>query len=685
MKRNIGKKTWGVLGKQQTYYYQPGLALGNKEKTPLNASAFEAWDAKKSKYRRVDLMPRPMENDGQQAGVVGTSAAPVPSPTPTITSTNTPTQTGTNTPTPSITPSATPAIPVPVLWYDASDTSTLTLSGSGGNNYITAWTSKGSFSKTLTASTITTAPIYSGSSTLPGAPNVVRFTTDATAGNRDFLGSVHNSQFITTTGTTIFQIISKPTNATAMIAGFRMYSGDTTGGFVAPTSKLSINSILGLNGLQQSQVVGYTGPSNQFNLQNTTAYTRGDNYLLTNVSAVNSGEFMNSYVNEFYSASTTAYIALTGGSQVNAITLNGTAAANGTITASNSSNEVAEIIVYNRVLSAGEITQVQNYLKSKWNYTNWIPPTPTPTPTTTQTTTPTITPTNTQTPTTTTTQTPTNTQTPTPSSPASGTTEAQTYLTNVVNAGGSVNSSQSAATISLFTSIVSNGLWGKLYAFYPTLGGTAASHIFNGRSGSYNLTFNGGWTHTSSGMQPNGTNGYAETNFNPNNVIGNNNASSLGVYVNLQGTVGDRIYDMGAATNDSILTDLWNIAAKRTSGAGNNTLFDSGTYDPSALGRVSTTSQASASGMTIGSARASNDRTLYRNGSNIATNTGSRALTYPNRTILIGAQKNEAPILYYNSNQYAFAFMGAGLTNTDIVNLSSIINTYQTSLGRNTY
>jgi hypothetical protein len=89
--------------------------------------------------------------------------------------------------------------------------------------------------------------------------------------------------------------------------------------------------------------------------------------------------------------------------------------------------------------------------------------------------------------------------------------------------------------------------------------------------------------------------------------------------------------------------------------------------------------------MTIGSYRASNDRTLYRNGSNIATQTGVRSSTYANNTIAIGAQKTAGAIAYYNSNQYAFSFMASGLTNTEIVNLSSIINTYQTSLGRNTY
>jgi hypothetical protein len=72
--------------------------------------------------------------------------------------------------------------------------------------------------------------------------------------------------------------------------------------------------------------------------------------------------------------------------------------------------EVAEIMIFNRGLSDVEQIQVETYLKNKWDYSGWPPPTPTPTAT------PTMTPTNTETPTPTPTNTETPTQTPTPSS-----------------------------------------------------------------------------------------------------------------------------------------------------------------------------------------------------------------------------------------------------------------------------
>jgi hypothetical protein len=178
--------------------------------------------------------------------------------------------------------------------------------------------------------------------------------------------------------------------------------------------------------------------------------------------------------------------------------------------------------------------------------------TPSPTPTSTQTPTPSITPTQTITPTNTgtPTQTPTNTgtptqtptqtqsgtpqvtstptqtqtptQTPTPSGLPPGTIEAQTYLSAVVAAGGTgITSTVSAATITMFNSIWSNGLNTNMLAMYPFIGGTAGSHKFNGMNpldtnGAYRLTFAGGWTHSANGALPNGTNAYANTFYNCN-------------------------------------------------------------------------------------------------------------------------------------------------------------------------
>ena len=57
-------------------------------------------------------------------------------------------------------------------------------------------------------------------------------------------------------------------------------------------------------------------------------------------------------------------------------------------------------------------------------------------------------------------------------------------------------------------------------AIYPFVGGSAASHKFNLKDprdldAAFRLAFNGGWTHASTGAKPNGSNGWANTYFNP--------------------------------------------------------------------------------------------------------------------------------------------------------------------------
>jgi hypothetical protein len=113
--------------------------------------------------------------------------------------------------------------------------------------------------------------------------------------------------------------------------------------------------------------------------------------------------------------------------------------------------------------------------------------------------------------------------------PPSGTTEANAYLSAVVNAGGTgITPTISAATVTLFTSLVSNSLYDKLFALYPMLGGNSAGCKFNGKNpvdtdAAYRITFNGGWTFSSSGATPNGVNSYGNTYLTPSSATTDNN------------------------------------------------------------------------------------------------------------------------------------------------------------------
>jgi hypothetical protein len=380
-KQNIGKKTWGVLGKQQTYFYQPGLAT-NKEKTPLNANPMDAWDLKKSRYRRIDLMPKvQMENDGQQAGVVPqVSATPAVSPTPTPTTTTT----STPTPTPTITPSSTPfPLPeTPSLWYDATNIGSIDYISSGGTDYVAAWRSIGTYQKVLTGTTTDTMPVWSGSSLFPSSQLVVRFNKSATAGLRDFLTQRFDSTVVPVSGSSVFMVVGNPGfnySASTTVNGFGfnmlLYSGNTTtGGFIPTPSSFPVNYGTafnsGTNNVLQLNIT-YSGYSIIGNgITAFSASNLNNKFLYTHVIPYPSG-LPNFALNNSTTA-TTANITGTTASNINAISIGTVPTSGGTLSTNiNPGVEIGEIMVFGRPLTAGEQTQVQNYLKDKWNYTSW--------------------------------------------------------------------------------------------------------------------------------------------------------------------------------------------------------------------------------------------------------------------------------------------------------------------------
>ena len=64
----------------------------------------------------------------------------------------------------------------------------------------------------------------------------------------------------------------------------------------------------------------------------------------------------------------------------------------------------------------------------------------------------------------------------------------------------------------LESDLTTYGLTAKLTALYPFAGGTSTKHSYNFmNTAQYQITFNGGWTHSSTGSLPNGTNAYANT------------------------------------------------------------------------------------------------------------------------------------------------------------------------------
>lgn len=296
-------------------------------------------------------------------------------------------------------------------------------------------------------------------------------------------------------------------------------------------------------------------------------------------------------------------------------------------------------------------------------------PAPSPTPTPTPTITPTITPTSSETPTPTPTITPTPTSTPGPAFDP----DAATYLAAVLNAGGTLDTTISAATNTLFTDLKSNNLYSKLDVFYPMIGGTSGSTAVMGNrvSGTtYDIIWNNpsNITFDYSGVTGDGSSTYGDTNFNGYNLISSSvgAAAHLGLYIgtNNQGSYSE----IGTRTNGN-----WIMAIRYS-----NDFYYGWCYTPGGTELVFSTTDAR--GMYVQTRTSTTNSKAFRNETQMAVVTITESNTIPNSTVRILSDGT-----LYSARRFQFVSIGQGLNDTESTTLSSIINTFQTSLGRNTY
>ena len=130
--------------------------------------------------------------------------------------------------------------------------------------------------------------------------------------------------------------------------------------------------------------------------------------------------------------------------------------------------------------------------------------------------------------------------------------DAQAFIT----AAGITDPTQQSAINTLVLDMKGYGIWTKMKAIYPFVGGTATTHKYNLKDpqdldAAFRLVFFGGWTHSSNGVQGNGTNGYADTKFNPNTGYSVNDNAHISVYSRSNQSAVD--VDFGVQTVSNIL------------------------------------------------------------------------------------------------------------------------------------
>jgi len=188
------------------------------------------------------------------------------------------------------------------------------------------------------------------------------------------------------------------------------------------------------------------------------------------------------------------------------------------------------------------------------------------------------------------------------------------------------------------------------------VGASAAACAQNLKSSSFTGTFSSGWTFASTGVTGNGTSTYFDTNCNPSTALTQDN-THLSYYCRTL-SVENKV-DMGVnQLSIQVYGGLCYYAIN--SGAYNNTT-------------------ALSSGFFNGTRSNSTETKLFRNGSNLMTNTIT-SVAATNATIYLGAWNNGSQ--FNTARQYAFASIGDGLTDTNASNFYTAVQAFQTTLSR---
>jgi len=230
------------------------------------------------------------------------------------------------------------------------------------------------------------------------------------------------------------------------------------------------------------------------------------------------------------------------------------------------------------------------------------------------------------------------------------------------------NTNQQRAIVNLVRSLKRVGLWTKMKAIYPFVGGTATSHKWNLKDprdvdAAFRLTFSGGWTHSSTGADPNGTNAFADTFLKPATSLSLNSTHASVYSRENTNTLAPLL-----SGQDFTGTGLFNIWPRYSS---SNDIYMRVNSVPT--GSLGTTTSSAA--YYIANRNTSTGTSNFRNTTKLAQTQTSGSID--DNPVYLSRQSTA-----YSDREIAFATIGDGLTDTDATNLYNIVDLYQKRLGR---
>ena len=241
------------------------------------------------------------------------------------------------------------------------------------------------------------------------------------------------------------------------------------------------------------------------------------------------------------------------------------------------------------------------------------------------------------------------------------------FNARVVAAGGTLNATEQSAIQNLCIALKDANIWDSLKAIYPMVGASAAACAQNLKSSSFTATFNGTLTYASTGVTPNGTSGYLDTNLQMDtNLSVNSNHIS---YYSRTSDAANK-YDFGAIQGSN--------PAHYGVIRGATDLFFLVNGNEFATQWIST-ANSDGNGFFISNRQSSNIFQGVRNSSILATNTTTNTGGMPSINMYI-MRVNGSNL--YGIRECAFASIGDGLTNTQSADFYTAVQAFQTTLGR---
>jgi len=246
-----------------------------------------------------------------------------------------------------------------------------------------------------------------------------------------------------------------------------------------------------------------------------------------------------------------------------------------------------------------------------------------------------------------------------------------------IAAAGITDTTQKQAICTLVSDLQAFGIWSKMKAIYPFVGGTSSTHKWNLKDprdldAAFRLVFNGGGTHSSTGYLPNGTNGYADTKLNPSTQLSIDDMC-FSIYCRTNTTYTG--YDFGATTTTTGVNLSFTATLRYASGGQQFTYYGM-CHNPTENSILQTNSAKNF----IFNKTSSTNVNLFQNTTKTSSSVTNRSLV--NGNCYIGARFLNGSASGYISKEYAFLTVGNSLTDTEAANLYTAVQAYQTTLGR---